>query len=192
MPSYFPLAAGRSRRGFTLIELLVVIAIIAVLIGLLVPAVQKVRDAAARTQCGNNLKQLGLAFHNHHDTFGVFPGGGGHWSMPPRYLAVGQPAVGRDQWCGWGFQVLPFLEGDNVWKGAAPPPIAPPPALPLPTPHRPPHPDPLLPRAPRPPGAHGRLLVRPGRHLRPRPDRLRGERRQLEHLQRRGRADLDP
>jgi prepilin-type N-terminal cleavage/methylation domain-containing protein len=102
--------------AFTLIELLVVIAIIGILIALLLPAVQKVRESADRISCGNNLKQIGLAFHLHLDAFDHFPTGGGAQKADRTMSSPGIPADYRTQQWAWGYQILPYIEQSNLWS----------------------------------------------------------------------------
>lgn len=115
MYDQFSLLSSR-RRAFTLIELLVVIAIIAILIALLLPAVQQAREAARRTQCKNTMKQLGLAMHNYHDTFGAFPAayyGRRLTDTACTYSSNRRVSVASPGW-GWGVMLLPYIDQGNV------------------------------------------------------------------------------
>ncbi len=123
----------RRRRGFTLVELLVVIAIIGILIGLLLSAVQAAREAARRTQCQNNLRQLALAVHNHHDQHRILPSMGAYADGPFRFSDPnnvasndigdpinGSPKIGIEQGLGLFYQILPYLEKRNVYNPNVP------------------------------------------------------------------------
>ena len=106
--------------GFTLVELLVVIAIIGILVALLLPAVQAAREAARRTQCKNQLKQIGLATQNFHDTYGYFPLGGTEtWPEFDAYFTGGKPNGPLRQGLGWAYQIIPFMEEDSARQVAA-------------------------------------------------------------------------
>jgi prepilin-type N-terminal cleavage/methylation domain-containing protein len=108
-------AAHVRRPAFTLVELLVVIAVIGILIALLLPAVQAARESARRTQCSNNLKQIGLGFLNYLDTYKEFPAGGSG-ADPVRTIVNGGIATGADQAWGWAYQILPFIEQAALWE----------------------------------------------------------------------------
>jgi prepilin-type N-terminal cleavage/methylation domain-containing protein len=109
-------ASNRGSRAFTLVELLVVIAIIGILVALLLPAVQAAREAGRRTQCANNLKQMGLALHNHADTYRFMPTGGAVPWANITTTGSGLPHVGAQQDVGWCYQILPFIEQKNLWE----------------------------------------------------------------------------
>ncbi|HWL07012.1 MAG TPA: DUF1559 domain-containing protein [Planctomicrobium sp.] len=118
MTMYAPLSKTPSSRGFTLIELLVVIAIIAILVALLLPAVQQAREAARRTQCKNNLKQLGLALHNYHDTHSVFPPGNVVRSFHANNCMAGDRRTETPATHGapWTVMILPYIDESALYN----------------------------------------------------------------------------
>jgi prepilin-type N-terminal cleavage/methylation domain-containing protein len=115
------LQSNRRHQAFTLVELLVVIAIIGLLIALLLPAVQAAREASRRTQCTNNLKQIGIGFSNYHDTFHVLPDGGKDGQtapvdpLGPSCSTLCCSGCTRGEW-NWAYQILPFVEQQNLYQ----------------------------------------------------------------------------
>jgi prepilin-type N-terminal cleavage/methylation domain-containing protein len=117
-------ANSARREGFTLIELLIVIAIIAVLVSLSIPAVMKAREASNRTQCANNLRQMGIAFIAHQTQNNYFPTAGVNDFAAPTFTVGGTvakpiftPYMGWRQDAGWGFQIMPFIDAEPIWQG---------------------------------------------------------------------------
>jgi prepilin-type N-terminal cleavage/methylation domain-containing protein len=103
------------RRGFTLVELLVVIAIIGILVALLLPAIQAAREAARRTQCSNNLKQIGIAYQNYHDTYYRFPFSGDNCITPNNSTTNTSAGAGNIHCYAWPFHILPFMEQQALY-----------------------------------------------------------------------------
>ena len=108
--------SARVKHAFTLIELLVVIAIIAILIGLLLPAVQKVREAAARMKCQNNMKQIGIGLHNYHSAFGKFP----PLSRYDGTKTGGNPSQPQGERSNIWISILPYIEQDTICQALRP------------------------------------------------------------------------
>jgi prepilin-type N-terminal cleavage/methylation domain-containing protein/prepilin-type processing-associated H-X9-DG protein len=107
-----------ARQAFTIVELLVVIGILAILIALIVPAAQRVRETANRTQCLNNLRQIGIAFRTHEDRNDYFPDAGMLWYYGRSISATGIPEITPKQNWGWAYQILPYLDRQNDWASS--------------------------------------------------------------------------
>jgi prepilin-type N-terminal cleavage/methylation domain-containing protein len=116
--TFSPLFIKLRRAGFTLIELLIVMSIIALLVAISIPAVMKAREAANRTTCANNLRQMGVACMRYHEQLGHFPTAGVDDNAAPTFASVNSPYAGWQQDAGWGYQILPYLDEETVWTGA--------------------------------------------------------------------------